>query len=145
MDKQSELNQDLLIAASSGDHKKVEDLIDAGADIHFFDEVSKSALHYAVESADKRLVHLLLEKGADVNAHVSDDAGDTPLTVSAYEGHYAISKLLLNKGADPYITAWMGSDALDYAERRKDDIGEKIKALIIKMHPPDKDRKNRYR
>lgn len=143
MNKQLELNEDLLFAASSGDHNKVEELIDAGADIHFFDELSKSALHYAVENDHKQLVHFLLQRGADVNAHLRDNAGDTPITIAAYQGHYAISKLLLKSVADPYIPAWMGNDAFDYAIRRKDVNGEKIKELIIKMHPPAKGRKYR--
>lgn len=145
MDSQLELNEDLLFAAESGDHKRVEELLDAGADIHLFDELSKSALHYAVEGGHRRLVHFLLTNGADVNAHVSDDAGDTPITIAAYQGHYAITKLLLKAGADPYITAWMGSDALDYAVRRKDANGKKIKELIVTIHPPAKDRKYRYK
>ena len=145
MDKQLELNECLLYAVSSGDNKKVEELLDAGADIDFFDELSHSALHYAVKSSDRQLVHFLLARGADVNAHLSDNAGDTPLTIAAYQGHYTISKLLLKSGADPYITAWMGNDALDYATRRKDVNGDKIKELILKMHPPAKDRKYRYK
>ena len=145
MDNQLELNENLLFAASSGDNKKVEELLDAGADIDFFDNLSMSALHYAVEGAHRQLVHFLLAKGADVNAHLSDDAGDTPITLAAYQGDYAICKLLLKAGADPYITASMGNDALDYAVRRKDTNGEIIKELIVKMYPPAKDRKYRYK
>lgn len=144
MDNLSELNEDLLFAAGSGDYKTVEELLDAGADIDFFDELNRSALHYAVEGAHRRLVHLLLAKGADVNAHVSDNAGDTPMTIAAYQGHYDICKLLLKSGADPYITAWMGNDALYYAVKRNDANGERIKELITKMHPPAKNRKYRY-
>lgn len=72
MDNQLELNEDLLFAAGSGDHKRVEELLDAGANIHFFDELSKSALHYAVEGAHRQLEHFLLTNGADVNAHMSE-------------------------------------------------------------------------
>ena len=140
-----ELNEDLLFAAANGDLERVEKLIDAGADIHFFDEMSKSALHYAVEGAHRQLVHWLIEKGANVNAHLRDNAGDTPMTIAAYQGHFEISKLLLQAGADPYITAWMGKDALDYAINRKDANGEKIKVLIVNMHPPDKKRRYRLR
>lgn len=145
MNKRLELNEDLVLAASHGDNKTVEELLNAGADINFFDELSKTALHYAVEGGHKRLVHFLLENGADVNAHLSDNIGDTPIIIAAYEGHYAVSKLLLKSGADPYITAWMGNDALDYAVRRKDPDGEKIKNLIVETHPPAKGRKYRYR
>lgn len=145
MDMQLELNEELLIAADSGDHKRVKELLGAGADIHFFDELSNSALHYAVKGAHHQVVHFLLEKGADVNAHLRDHAGDTPISTAAYKGHYAITKLLLKAGADPYIPTWMGNDALDYAIKRKDANGEKIKALILEMRPLALNRKNRYK
>lgn len=145
MENQLELNEELLFAAGTGDNKTVEELLGAGADINFFDELSRSALHYAVEGAHRQLVHFLLTKGADVNAHISDNAGDTPMTIAAYKGHYDICKLLLNAGGDPYITAWMGNDALDYAIRRRDADGNRIRDLIRKMHPPAKNRKYRYR
>jgi len=145
MDNQLDLYEDLLFAVSSGDYKKVEELIDVGADIHFVDELSKSALHYAVENDHRQLVHFLLSKGADVNAHLSDSAGDTPITIAAYQGHYAISKLLLKAGANPYISAWMGNDALDYALRHEAVDGKSIKELIIKMHPSAKCRKYCYK
>ncbi|OAA71494.1 Pfs, NACHT and Ankyrin domain protein [Cordyceps fumosorosea ARSEF 2679] len=46
----------------------------------------------------QRIVKLLLEKGANVNA--KDNEGRTPLSYVAEKGHEAITKLLLDKGAD---------------------------------------------
>ncbi len=131
------------IAAQKGDISRVEAFIDAGANLHSFDELSYSALHYAVKSGNRQLVHRLLELGADVNSNHTDNGGDTPIIIAAEEGTFGIVKLLLNLGADPYITGWMQLDALDRVERRKDAEGDKIKALILRERPPSKDRLKR--
>ena len=140
---QSEQTEDLHFAAGNGDLKTVEALIDAGANIHYFDTLSYSALHYAVKSGNRQLVHRLLELGADVNSHLAGYAGETPITIAVEEGSFDITKLLLNYGADPYITGWMRLDALDSAEQRKDEKGNKLKALILREHPPSKERLKR--
>ena len=140
---QSKLTDDLHSAAGNGDIKKVEELIDAGANIHFFDVLSKSALHHAVESGNRQLVHRLIELGANVNSHNAVHAGETPLSLAAENGQFGIAKLLLNFGADPYIKGVMWNDALDRAEMRKDALGDRIKGLILKERPPSKERLNR--
>ena len=133
----------LHLAAQKGDIARVEALIAAGASLHDFDELSYSALHYAVKSGNRQLVHRLLELDADVNSHHTDNGGDTPIIIAAEEGAFGIVKLLLHFGADPYITGWMRLDALDRAEKRKDAAGDKIKALILRERPPSKDRLKR--
>ena len=140
---QSELTDDLHFAAGNGDIKTVEDLINAGANIHYFDVLQKSALHHAVESGNRHLVHWLIERGADVNSHNAVHAGETPLSLATESGQFGIAKLLLNCGADPYIKGWMWNDALDRAEKRKDALGDKVKELILRERPPSKERLNR--
>jgi ankyrin repeat protein len=140
---QSDLTSDLHFAASNGDIKKVEDLIAKGANIHHFDTSSKSALYHAVESGNRQLVHWLIEEGANVNSHNSDYAGETPLSIAAELGEFGIAKLLLKSGANPYLKGSMWNDALDRAESRKDELGDKIKTLIIREAPPSKERLKR--
>ena len=142
---QTEMNDRLNIAAQEGDHLLVASLIDTGADIYCFDELSKTALHYAAESGNSRIVQMLLVAGASTNAHDAERIGDTPIIFAAREGHFRIVKMLLNAGADPYIAGWMQCDALDHAEMRKDDDGDKMKNLILEKCPPSKNRKYRVR
>lgn len=137
---QADLNTSLHLAVQRGSLTQVEKLIEAGADIHFFDELSFSALHYSVKSGNRQIVHFLLEQGADVNAHNADCAGETAIILAAENGYFGIAKLLLGFGADPYIGGWMQIDALDRAEMRKDARGERIKDLILMQHPPSKKR-----
>ena len=81
----------LHFAAQKDDIKRVEELIDAGANIHAFDELSYSALHYAVKSGNRQLVHRLLDLRADVNSHNKDFAGATPIIVAVDEGNLGIA------------------------------------------------------
>ena len=48
-------------------------------------------------------VEALLVKGADINRLASD--GFTPLMRAAYAGHDALVEFLLQRGADPKVTA----------------------------------------
>ena len=144
-DHQAKLNDQLNFAAQKGDHKCVKELIESGADIHSFDELSKTTLHYAAENGSSHIVHMLIEKGANVNSHNSDHAGDTPTIVATENGHFKIVKMLLNAGADPYIGGWMQIDALERSELRKDSVGDRIKELILKKCLLPKDRKYRRR
>ena len=142
-DAQIELDDELRLAAQAGDLKTVESAISAGANIHAFDELQNTALHYAATSGNRQLVHWLIQQGADVNSHNADSAGETPLSLAAEKGHFSIAKLLLGLGADPYLKGWMWNDALDRADNRKDALGDKIKDLILREHPPSKERLER--
>ncbi len=140
---QSELDDELRYCAQNGDHVSVERLIDIGANVNAFDELGRTALHYAVLSNESRLVHLLLERKASVNAYDEERIGDTAIMLAAENGLLKIVKMLLNAGADPYITGWLGRDALDLAERCQKQDGSKVRNLILKNRPPPPERKNR--
>ena len=142
-DTQINLDDDLRLAAQNGKIKAVEGLILSGANIHAFDEVQMTALHYAVQGRNRQLVHWLIKQGADVNSHNADYAGETPLSLAAENGDFGIAKLLLGLGANPYVKGWMWNDALDRAEKRKDSKGDMIRDLILREHPPTKERLKR--
>lgn len=55
-------------------------------------------LHYAVSANNKEMVNLLIDKGADINAHSSD--GSTSLHVASVLGYKEIVALLIKGGAD---------------------------------------------
>ena len=78
---QQEINENLRVAAQKGAFDKVMELLDQGGDINAFDETGRTTLHYAVESNESRLVHTLIEKGAEVNAQDEETVSYTHLTL----------------------------------------------------------------
>ncbi|GMV90241.1 MAG: hypothetical protein AMXMBFR82_00190 [Candidatus Hydrogenedentota bacterium] len=67
-------------------------------------ELGKTPLHMAVTSGSSEMVQLLLDRGAEVNAH--DRTGLTPLHVAAWWTATNRAQQLLDAGANP--------DALDH-------------------------------
>lgn len=97
-------------AAKDGDKKRVETLLNEGADVNAVVTPGLSPLHEAVfNDAPLDIVRLLLDKGADVNKYSCGDgwAADcncaTPLYIAACKGNIKMVQLLLNYGADPSI------------------------------------------
>ena len=72
-------------------------LIAKGANLEVPEEGGFRALHIAAESGDARLVELLLDHQAQVDAKADD--GTTPLGVAARKGRDAIATLLRSRGA----------------------------------------------
>ena len=106
----------LLHEAVSRGPELVEALIAAGADLEgraqpVFDLAGRpggeTPLHYAVGLRDTRVLALLLDAGADVNARNS--MGATPLLQAGREEQLA---MLLAAGADPNVRTMRGSTAL---------------------------------
>lgn len=53
--------------------------VGAGFPVNQFDELGKTALHYAAEVENIEIIKILLDAGADVNAQNESVAGNTPL------------------------------------------------------------------
>ena len=65
------------------------------------DKDGSTALHCAVWKGHQEVVALLLQAGADVNAHNENDHwGTTPLHAAAHANQAAIAKQLIDHGAD---------------------------------------------
>ena len=94
-DEQQELNENLRLHAQKGSYDKVMELLDQGGEINSADGTGKTTLHYGVMSGQSRLVHALLEKGADVNFQDDEMPSDTALALAAQEGSLKIVKMLL--------------------------------------------------
>ncbi len=118
-------------AAADGDLARVKKLVEKGYDANAFDEdLSRTALHYAVEGGHVEVVKYLLSVGADVNAHEEAKIGETPLGQVAANCSYEMAELLVNAGANPTIPGWMRLTPLDRARDRKKEEGRRVYKLL---------------
>jgi ankyrin repeat protein len=134
----------LMAASMRGDEQVVKLLLDAKADVNAKDKQGETALFDAVRYAHLGVVKLLLDAGADPNISnqrppKAPDSGYTPLMYAAKRGlvpdvipvtdWLAITKALLDKGANPDTRSTMGATALNVAQ----DYGNQdIAALLLK-------------
>jgi ankyrin repeat protein len=88
------MSDELIIAVTSGDIKKVVELLSSGADVNVSDTYNRTPLHFAALNGDAELASLLLKHGANVNAQ--HDTGLTPLHYAAWYGYTEVAKLLLD-------------------------------------------------
>jgi ankyrin repeat protein len=119
-------------AAQDGNIEEVARLVGEGFAINQFDYLSRTPLHYAVEGEHYLVAKWLLENGADVNANEEEKIGETALSLAAQGAYPEIVELLLRHGANPDIPGWMGITAQDRAQKRKDENGVKINALLTR-------------
>jgi len=114
----------LICAAMRGDLPRLLQLVQLGAPLGLADAVEEdgsggsSALHWACEHGDARLVLALLDgkyegRGADVDAR--DEGRWTPLIYAAISGHEAVVRLLLKRDARRKLEGIEGETALGFA------------------------------
>lgn len=96
----------LLAAAKTGDLKKVQALLDAGAPVNGGDKNDETALHMAVAMRNEKLIDLLLAAGADPNAR--NQYGRTPLWEAAGGRDLKILQRLIDAGGDVNARDKMG-------------------------------------
>ena len=85
-------------AATEGNLKKVQRLIEEGTDINAKNKTDNTALSLAAWAGHTDIAKLLIEKEADIN--VMNTYGQTVLMLAASGGHTDIVKLLIEKEAD---------------------------------------------
>jgi len=129
-DQQDHGNEELLYAVQDHDVEAVRRLIASGLPLDEFDEIGRTPLHYAVVAESVEMATLLLEAGADVNAHDKTHAGNTPLAEVAGHCGFEIADVLIANGADPTIPGWMQLSALDRAAGRKRPEGWRVLDLL---------------
>jgi ankyrin repeat protein len=107
-------------AAAEGDTEEIKRLLqsDHRKLIDVYDELSKTPLMCAAMNGHIEAVKLLLDAGADVNAHDVRRIGNTAINEVAGDGDFGMIELLLEAGADPTIRGWMNLNALDRARSR---------------------------
>lgn len=101
----------LMLAAIAGDLEKCQRLLARGALVQ---QQGWSPIHYAASGPGTRIVELLLERGATVDAEAPN--GTTPLMLAAQHAPEATVNLLLRRGADTRRRTQRGLQAIDFAE-----------------------------
>jgi ankyrin repeat protein len=124
--------EQLHIAAQNGDVDRVRALLAENPSLAYFDAIGCTPLHYAVEKEDFRITSLLLESGADINAHDREHIGETPLGRVADTCTPEMARFLVERGADPTIPGWMTLTAIDRAQQRKDEDGPVVVEILKK-------------
>jgi hypothetical protein len=104
------VNTQLYKAAEKGDYEQVAKLLKAGAYVNTKRDYQESPLGAATQAGHEKIVKLLLENHALVDARDADDA--TPLM---YAPSVHIAELLLHAGADVNAVDRNGESVLHYA------------------------------
>lgn len=102
----------LMLAALKGELDLVEKMVRKGADIN---KTGWTPLHYAASAGQVKVISLLLENHAYIDAESPN--GSTPLMLASMYGTAAAVKLLLEEGADPLLRNQQGLTALQFAQR----------------------------
>jgi ankyrin repeat protein len=126
-------NARLAEAVHSGDVARAMELLKQGAPGHSEEGDGTTALHWAAQMDDAKLVRALLKAGARVKA--ANRYGVTPLTLAAENGSTSMVELLLNAGADPNATSGEGDTVLMAAARS--GRPEPIKLLLARGADPN--------
>ena len=145
------LSKSLIDAIKLGDPDKVNQLIDAGADVNHIDRgftpLMRSVMSIRgvnhlmrpdseVTSSTSEIINILIDRGAEINA--VNSAGNTALMLNIiYSFEPEIIDLLLELGADPTIANREMRDALNLCgnlyDERTDRCRDIISAHIMKQ------------
>jgi ankyrin repeat protein len=110
----------LFAAIATGNVRILEALLDAGASLSATNEMGETPLHAAVLQDNADVVRALIERGASIDAQVQRPKhqydGRTPLMSAAAGNDLVTVKMLLEKGADPFLKDSSGFTALTFAE-----------------------------
>jgi ankyrin repeat protein len=117
----------------SGDTAPAMELLKKGTPGHAEEPDGTTALHWAVQQDDVRLVRALLAAGARVRA--ANRYGVTPLALAAINGSASMVELLLNAGADPNAASGEGETVLMAAART--GRPEPLKLLLARGADPN--------
>jgi ankyrin repeat protein len=101
----------LMIAALKGDLAAAQLLLESKAKVN---QSGWAPLHYAATGPEPKLVELLIERGADLDAESPN--GTTPLMMAAQYGSDQSVEILLKRGADSKRRNRLGLGVVDFAK-----------------------------
>jgi uncharacterized protein len=119
----------LMMAALSGNEELARALITKGADVN---KTGWTPLHYAATKGHIRIIKLLLEESAYIDAESPNKS--TPLMMAAMYGTFDALKLLIDEGADVLLKNELNLTALDFARQasRPDSAALLLKTMEAK-------------
>jgi uncharacterized protein len=116
----------LMMAALRGRLEWTERLLARGAKVH---HDGWSPIHYAATGPEVRIVRLLLDRGAPLEAR--SPFGHTPLMMAARYGTEASVELLLARGASPTLRTEEQMDAVELARLSgRDFLVERLQRAV---------------
>jgi ankyrin repeat protein len=134
----------LHVAAATGQLSRVDELLEAGADVDALDVFGAAPLYYAAHAGNAQVVEALLNSGASIDVRVgpsrtrrrdsgiwysSMPLGETPLFAAIESGSMKVLRLLLERGAEVNLRdGGFGYTPLHYAARNS--TAEMVQALI---------------
>ncbi len=103
--------RDLFKAAKNGDIASLRIMLAANPKlVHERDKEESTPLHWAAWKGHAGAVELLLDHGADIQAHNANEHwGTTPLHAAAHGNHRAAAEVLIARGADVHAVRSTGS------------------------------------
>lgn len=116
----------LMIASFMGNMRAVGQLIDAGAEIN---QPGWTSLHYAAANGNTKVIGLLLEHSAYIDAQSPNKT--TPLMMAVRSGKISAVQILLDEGADIHVKNSLGLTAMDFAiQLEQKEIAECLRSHL---------------
>jgi ankyrin repeat protein/CHAT domain-containing protein len=119
-------------AIAKGDKEAVERALAEGVKIEEYNAEGFNALHIAINNKQHKIAHLLIKKGADIEAK-TQKWGRTPLILAAIAKDTVAVKRLLELGADTKVKDAIGFDFSLYTNFNADIAGVYIDFLTNKL------------
>ena len=129
---ETEVDTRLHQAAEVGDLAAAKSLLSEGCAINALDICGRTPLHLAAANNQLAMVKYLVSVGADVNGQADGEGWQdhAPLGYAVETCSIEMIQLLLQFGADPRCSGWMGLTALDQAKKRVDEEGKNILQIL---------------